>query len=127
MFGHPASLLFALATMGLSADKEVTSVSSRQLNVGQKFEIRTDDCVYRGQMVDRTSGQCLLTTSPDGTHFTAPRTVYLLGATAGQQDRQSLVLMHEVKVGLKMELGLDDLAEKNRQITGEVRTIRLGL
>jgi hypothetical protein len=127
MFGHSASVLFALATMAGTADKDVSSVSSRQLSVGQKFEIRTDDRVYRGHLVDRASGECLLVSSPDGTNFTAPRTVYLLGATAGQQDRQTLVLMHEVKVGLKMELGVDDLAEKNRQITSEVRAIRLGL
>jgi hypothetical protein len=36
-----------------------------------------------------------------------------------------LVLMHQVKVGMKMELGLDDLEQKNRLITGEVKAIKL--
>jgi hypothetical protein len=126
MMGHSASVLFALATMAATADKEVPSLSHSQMAVGQKFEIQTADCVYRGELVDRASGQCQLASSVDGTNFTPPRTVYLLGATAGRQDRQMLVLMREVKVGMKMELGLDDLAEKHRQTTSEVKAIKLG-
>jgi hypothetical protein len=34
--------------------------------------------------------------------------------------------MHQVKVGLKMELGVDDLDARNRQITSEVKSIKLG-
>jgi hypothetical protein len=81
--------------------------------------------VYRGQLVDRTTGQCQIATSSDGEHFSSPSTVYLLGATAGRQQRQMLVLMHDVKVGMKMELGLGDLEQKHRQITSEVKAIRL--
>ncbi len=58
--------------------------------------------------------------------FAPPGSLYLLGATAGRQARQMLVLMHEVKVGMRMELGVGDLAEKNREITGEVKAIKLG-
>jgi hypothetical protein len=35
------------------------------------------------------------------------------------------VLMHEVKVGMKMELAFGDLEQKNRLITGEVKAIKL--
>ncbi len=125
MMGHSAAVLFALATMAATHDTEVRSLCHSQLHAGQKFEIQTADRVYRGQLLDRSTGQCQLASSVDGASFESPRTVYLLGATAGPQDGQSLVLMREVKVGLKMELGLGDLDAKNRQLTGEVTAIRL--
>jgi hypothetical protein len=126
MIGHTATVLFALATMAAATDREVASLAHGQLAVGQKFEIQTaDHVVYRGQLVDRSTGECQLATSADGANFDSPRTVYVLGATAGRQARQMLVLMHEVKVGLKMELGVGDLEPRNRQITGEVQAIKL--
>jgi hypothetical protein len=126
MIGHSALVLFALATMAAADNAQVASLSHHQLAAGQTFEIATIDRVYRGHLVDRATGECQMTSSADGTTFTPPRTVYLLGATAGPQARQTLVLMHEVKVGLRMELGLGDLDAKNRYITGEVRAIKLG-
>jgi hypothetical protein len=125
MIGHSAVVLFALATMAQVPGTEVATLAHRQLAVGQKFEIATQDQVFRGQLLDRSTGECQLAASDDGRTFAPVRTVYLLGATVGPQDRQMLVLMHEVKVGMKMELGLDDLEQKNRRITGEVRAIRL--
>jgi hypothetical protein len=123
MLGH--SVLVALATMAAAADTEVASFSHGQLAVGQKFEIRTTDRIFRGQMVDPLTGQCLVTTSVDGDNFTPPRTVYLLGSTAGQQAGQTLVGMHHVRVGKKMELGLDDLEQKHRHVTNDVTAIKL--
>lgn len=125
MMGHSASVLFALATMAANDTREVTSIEHSQLTAGQKFEIRTTDLTYRGELVDRSTGACRISTSLDGANFEKPRTVYLLGATAGQQEQQTLVLMRQVKVGLKMELGLGDLEPNNRQLTAEVRSIRL--
>lgn len=135
MMGHSATVLFALATMasatGLIATgagatgAEVGSLSHDRLATGQKFEIQTADRVYRGELVDRSTGECQMASSQDGTTFTPARTVYLLGATAGRQARQMLVVMHEVKVGQKMELGLGDLEQKNRTITAEVHGIRV--
>ena len=125
MMGHSASLFFALATMTVGSDTEVLSVSRSQLPVGQTFEIQTEDLVYRGELVDRGTGECQLAISADGHHFTPARTVFLLGATAGRQDQQTLVLMNEVKVGLRLELGLGDLEQKHRYVTSEVKAIRL--
>ena len=133
MMGHSATVLFALATMAAAPDgtpanalgSEVSSITHDKLAVGQPFEIATDDHVFRGQLIDRSTGACQMTMSSDGATFSPARTVYLLGATAGPQERQTLVIMHEVKVGLKMELGIDDLAQKNRLITGEVKAIKL--
>jgi hypothetical protein len=121
------SVLFALATMAAALeDREVPSICHSQLAAGQKFEIETEDHVFRAQLVNRSTGECQMALSADGRNFTPARTVYLLGATAGPQPPQMLVLMHEVKVGLKMELGLGDLEQKHRLITGEVKAIRLG-
>jgi hypothetical protein len=126
MFGESVSLLFALATMAVAGNTEVPTLSHSRLAAGQKFEIQTTDHTYRGRLVDRATGQCELAISTDGENFSQPTTVYLLGATSGRQSKQMLVLMHEVKVGLKMELGVGDLEQKNREITSEVKAIRLG-
>ncbi len=124
MMGHSAAVFFALAMMAVGGDTEVSSLTHDKVALGQTFQIETTDQVFRGQLLDRTTGECQMTISSGG-RFAPRRTVYLLGATAGPQDRQMLVLMHEVKVGLRMELGLDDLDQKHRLITGEVRTIKL--
>ena len=125
MMGHTAAVLFALATMATAPDTELSSLTHSQMAVGQKFEIETADHVYRGKLLDRATGQCQMAVSSDGATFSPVRTVYLLGATLGPQNRQTFVLMHEVKVGMKMELAMDDLRQKNRLITSEVTAIKL--
>jgi len=125
MMGHTAAMLFALAMMAATPDTEVSSMTHSQLAVGQEFKIETTDHVYRGKLLDRATGQCQMSVSRDGGSFSPMRTVYLLGATRGPQDRQTFVLMHEVKVGMKMELAMDNLKQKNRLITSEVTSIKL--
>ena len=126
MICHSASLLLALATTAVAGNTDVSSLARVRLAVGQRFEIRTIDHAYRGVFLDRSTGECQIAVSSDGENFAPPRTVYLLGATAGREARQMLVLMHDVKVGMKMELGLGDLEQKNREITSEVKSIKLG-
>jgi hypothetical protein len=126
MIGPTASVLLALAMTAAASDREVDTFSHHELAPGQTFEIETADRVYRGRLVDRRTGECQIATSGDGANYSQPQTVYLLGATAGPQARQMLVLMHEVKVGLKMELGVGDLEAANREITSVVRAIKLG-
>ena len=125
MMGHSAMVLVALAAMAAAPDAQIASIAHRDLPVGQSFEIETADQVFRGQLLDRSTGECQMTFSGDGKEFSPARTVYLLGATAGPQGPQMLVRMHEVQVGLKMELGIDDLEQRHRLITSEVRNIRL--
>jgi hypothetical protein len=125
MKGQLATGLIALAAMGAAPDAQVSSINHDRMPVGQAFLIETEDQVYRGQLIDRRTGECQMTILNRGETAAPSRTVYLLGATAGPQDRQMLVLMHQVKVGLRMELGLDDLEQKNRIITGEVKAITL--
>jgi hypothetical protein len=125
MIGHSAQVLVALATMATAVETQVSSIAHRHLPVGQSFEIETTDQVFRGQLVDRSTGECQMIVSDDGKQFSPSRTVFLLGATAGPQGPQMLVRMHEVQVGLKMELGVDDLEQRNRLITSEVTQIKL--
>jgi hypothetical protein len=125
MIGHSAAVLCAFATVAAAGGAEVSSMTHRQLAVGQQFEIATDNQVFRGHLLDRATGECQLAVSDDGASFSPARTMYLLGATAGPQDRQMLVLMHVVKVGMKMELGVNGLEQKNRLVTGEVKAIKL--
>ena len=121
---HSATVLFALATMAASPGKPVISITHDKMPLGQEFVIETTDEVFRGQLLDRATGECQMAIARHGADFSPSRTVYLLGATAGPQDEQTLILMHEVKVGLKMELGFDDLEAKNRVITSEVKAIK---
>ena len=58
-----------------------------QLNPGSRFEISTTDRVYRGEMVDPTTGEARLAASRDGVQFSEPQTVFLLGATQGRRPR----------------------------------------
>jgi hypothetical protein len=95
------------------------------LGPGRKFEIQTADRIFRGQMIDPATGECQLAVSTDGESFSSSRTVYLLGATAGRQANQLFVVMREVRVGMRMELGLGDLEQRHRHITGEVVSIAL--
>jgi hypothetical protein len=125
MMGHSASVLFALATMAANDGREVTAIEHSQFTAGQKFEIRTTDRTYRGELVDGSTGACQIASSVDGANFETPRTVYLLGATAGPTERQTLVLMRQVRVGLKMELGLGGLEPGHRVLSAKVESIRL--
>ena len=125
MMGHSAMVLLALAMTAANDTREVSALVHRQLPAGQRFEIQTTDRIYRGELVDRATGACRIATSADGATFEKPRTIYLLGATSGEQDRQTLVLMREVRVGLKMELGVGDLEPAHRLLTAEVESIRL--
>ena len=104
--------------------EEATSFCLSDLEVGQEFELQTEDLLYRGAVVNRTSGECRLRIST-GEAWSPPRTVFLIGATQGKQDGLSLIRMGEVVVGRKLELGLDDLADKNRALTTKVKSVRV--
>jgi hypothetical protein len=91
------------------------------------FEIRTEDRVYRGEMLDPATGRCRLAVSLDGQQFTAPSTVYVLGATEGRYPDAGglmLVKMHQVRPGMRLELGIGSLEQKHRRITAPVVEVR---
>ncbi len=106
---------------------EATAAESFQvkdLQNGHRFEIQTEDCTYVAELVDRTSGECRMRIS-DGKRLSEPRTVFVVGATRGVQDRLTFLRMYEIQVGMKVELGLDDLSEPNRAHTTVVTGFKL--
>jgi hypothetical protein len=125
MFVRTAAVLAALAFAGASNGQEVKSLAYYQLAVGQRFEIQTENCLYRGQLLNRSTGEAVMSAARDGQIFGPERTVFLLGATQGRQEGYLLVLMHQVKVDMKMELGIDDLADEHRYVTAPVTSIRV--
>lgn len=125
MLCRSAAALAALACASVCCAREVKSLAPQQLAVGQRFEIQTEDRLYRGQLLDRSTGEALVAAADDGEHFGPARRVFLLGATQGRQDGYLVVLMRQIKRGWKMELGLDDLAEEHRRVTTPVTAIRV--
>src|SRR5262249_12569113 len=99
MIGHSACVLLALGAFAASSGTTVPKFAHGQWTAGQDFQIETADQLYRGRLLDRATGECQMEVSSDGRTFGPSRTVYLLGATAGPQARQTLVLMREIKVG----------------------------
>lgn len=120
-------LSVALATPPM-LEAPVISLSHHQVSPGQQFIIATSDQVLRGQFVDPASGECLVTASQAGKSFGPLQRLWLLGATQGNQPGAGglqLTFMHEVRVGMRMELGLGDLSREHRVVTQPVRSITL--
>jgi len=107
---------------------DVSSVKLSDLARGSRFRISTAEQVYRGELVDPKTGEAKLAVSDVGQQFSAPRTVYLLGATQGQDVESGglmLVKMHQLQTGLRMELGIGSLEEQNRRVTEPIKAIRI--
>jgi hypothetical protein len=120
-------LSLALAIPPVS-DLPVASLSHYQVSPGQRFVIATSDQTLRGQFVDPASGECLVVASATGKSFGPLQRLWLLGATQGNQPGAGglqLTFMHQVRVGMRMEMGLGDLSPENRVVTEPVRSITL--
>ncbi len=85
MMGRFAMVVAGLAFAGAARADEPRILAHQQMDIGQRFEIRTRDRLYQGQLVDRLTGETLLATSRDGHEFGPPQKVFLLGATPGRQ------------------------------------------
>ena len=116
-----------LLSLPLSAAfaNETESLQISQLKVGPQFDVRTAHRTYRSELVTRSTGECRMWASWDGEAFSAERKVYLLGATRGPQAGFTLVVMQEIKVGQKMELGIGGLEAKNRYLSSPVKSIKV--
>ena len=105
---------------------EVDELAIDQLPRGRQIEIRTAAQSYRIEMIDRSTGAARAKLSADGKNYADAQTIYLLGATRGRQQDDggiTLVLMHQVKVGMSMELGIGSLEEADRWISAPVKRI----
>jgi hypothetical protein len=128
MLLRSTALLCALAAGGIARGDDVRQIKLGNLNPGSRFEIATTDRVYRGEMVDPTTGEARLAASRDGVQFSEPTTVFLLGATQGRQAEAGglmLVKMNQLQTGMCVELGLGSLQEADRCVTEPVRTLRV--
>jgi len=126
----------SLATIALSvvlaappvSSLPVASMHHSQVQPGQRFEIATQNYVMRGEFLDPETGECIAAKSTLGRPFGQPQRLWLLGATQGAQPGTGglqLTLMHQVRVGMKMEVGRGDLSRENRTVTGPVQSILL--
>ena len=121
-------LALLLGTAGWVQAKNNQELSLRDLQPGQTVEIQTAERTFRFQMIDRSTGQAEARVSVDGVRFGEPGRVFLLGATRGRQSGGggiTFVIMHRVKVGMAMELGIPSMAENDRWISSPVKRIAL--
>lgn len=123
---------FASATEwhGTTAKREQlpqSGVSLQRLEAGQQLEVRTRARVYRLTVVDPRRGETRAAVSTDGVHFSQPAKVFFLGATRGRQPEggQMLVLMGQIKPGLRLEIGLGSRSRFDRALTAPVTAVRL--
>ena len=108
--------------------REIEELSIDELPPGQQIEIQTTARFYRIEMIDQSTGAAQANVSIDGQKYGEPQRLYLLGATWGRQQGDggiTLVIMHRVKVGMSMELGIRSLEEADRWISSPVKRIRL--
>ena len=118
----------ALFASAIARADDSSSVKLNELGRGSRFRIITADRIYRGELVDPKTGEAQLTVSDDGQQFSLPRRVYVLGATHGQDAESGglmLVKMHQLQTGLRVELGMGSLDERDRCVTEPVRSIRI--
>ena len=117
-----ATLSMFLATVGAGQD-----LSLRDLNVGQQLEVCTEARIYRLTVVDPSTGETTAAVSTDGVDFSRPAKVYFLGATQGRQPAggEMMVLMGQIKPGLRVELGLGSLSRFDRALTEPVTQVRV--
>jgi hypothetical protein len=120
--------LCALAVGAIARGDDVKQIALGNLNPGSRFQISTADRVYRGEIVDPTTGETRLAASRDGVQFSEPQTVFLLGATQGPQAQAGglmLVKMNQLQTGMCVELGMGSLQDSDRCVTEPVRALHV--
>lgn len=106
--------------------REIEELSIDELPPGQQIEIQTTARFYRIEMIDRSTGAVQAEVSTDGRKYADAHRIYLLGATRRPQQGDggiTLVIMHRIKVGMSMELGIRSLQEADRWISSPVKRI----
>jgi hypothetical protein len=116
-------LLLPLAT-AVQAEA-IATLSRSEMKPRQLYEFRTTGRTYRAEVLDPHAGECLVSASTDGVLFSKPRKAFLLGSTQGPQSGVSFVIMGQVKVGLGIELAIEDHSKQNRFLTPDVTSISL--
>ncbi len=118
----PLFLLLPVASIHAEA---IATLSRSEMKPRQLYEFRTTGRTYRAEVVDPRAGECLVSASSDGISYSKPRKAFLLGSTHGPQSGVAFVIMGQVKVGLGIELALEDHSKPNRFLTPDVTSITL--
>ncbi len=103
----------------------ISTLSRSAMKPNQVYEFRTTGRTYRAEVVDPRGGECLVSASSDGVSYSKPRKAFLLGSTKGPESGVSFVVMGQFKVGLGIELAVEDHARSNRFLTPDVTAITL--
>lgn len=128
MLIRTTTLLCALASGAIAFGDDVKQINLGKMAPGSRFQISTAQRVYRGEMVDPSTGEVRLAASRDGVEFSEPQTVFLLGATQGREAETGglmLVKMNQLQTGMRIELGLGSLEEADRCLTAPVDTLHI--
>src|SRR5262245_202574 len=128
MLLRSTAFVCALTAGAAAYGDELKRVTVHDLAPGSHVEFTNADRVYRAEVTDPTTGEAKLTASSDGVKFSAPRTVFLLGATQGQVAESggiTFVKMNQLQAGLRVELGLGSLEQQDRYLTDPIRSIRV--
>ena len=119
-----ATLLLAVCS-SVGQAETIATLSRSAMKPGQVYRFQTTGRTYQAQVIDHKSGECLVSALRDGVTFTKPRKAFILGATRGDQAGIHFVIMSQVKVGLGIELAVNDYGKQNRYLTPEVIAIEL--
>ena len=111
----------------LDNSTNAANIELAKLPAGQRLEIHTEARVYRLTLIDPKTCETNACVSLDGRQFSQAAKVYLLGATHGRQSSggEMLVLMGQVKSGLRIEMGLGSLSRFDRALSEPVTHVRL--
>jgi hypothetical protein len=132
----PIGLVFGLilgtCTSVFAEDAGIKKLGRREMKLGRVYEIRTKDdtgheAIYHARVKDVLKGETRMTEIYNGV-TSKPHTVYIVGCGQGRQPNDgglTLVFMWEIRVGLKMELGVNTMEKQDRRYSGEVTSIRL--
>jgi hypothetical protein len=128
MLIRSTAFLCALAAVTMARAGDVGQVNLSEMQPGSRFEISTADLVYRGELINPATGEAHLAASRNGTQFSEPQTVFLLGATQGRTAEAGglmLVKMNQLQTGLCVELGLGSLQEADRYLTAPIQSLHM--
>ena len=125
-------LILSAGTSLFANDAGIKKLGRREMKLDRVYEIRTKDdtgheAIYRARVKDVLKGETRMTEIYQGV-ASKPRTVYIIGCGQGDQPNAGglkLVFMWEIRVGLKMELGIDSMEQKDRRYSGQVTSIRM--
>ena len=123
---------FALAAVVLSSGSALAAGPSAlaldELAAGDVIEITTDTGRYRFEVVDATTGETRGQAAYGSDPYSPAHRVFVLGSTHGRDAKSAgmmLVQMHQIRVGMRLELGVRSKNQGDRHLTAPIKSIRV--